>query len=137
MLWFESFFSLLERGPTVKIFEVGQLDAFAHPEHVGRAAEAIEQHPHVPGVQSGDTSVGLGAGVPAEALHRVLDICPGGDDGAENHEAEGEEGHSRNGAAEPEDFAVGDQDDGQVLEDGVDGNGEELKGFGTGVDHAD
>ena len=29
-------------------------------------------------------------------------------------------------SAEPDDLSVGNQDDGQVLEDGVDGDGEEL-----------
>lgn len=43
-----------------------------------------------------------------------------------HHECEGHEGEGRHGASEPEDLAVGDQDDGQVLEDGVDGNREVL-----------
>jgi len=71
------------------------------------------------------------------AGERGLDIGPGGDDGGEDHEAEGDKGHGGDGPAEPEDFAVGDQDNGEVLEDGVDGDGEELQGFGAGVDHAD
>ena len=68
---------------------------------------------------------------------RVLDIAPRRDDGGEHDESEGEERHGRDAAAEPEDLAVGDQDDGQVLEDGVDGDGEVFDCPGCCVDHGD
>lgn len=32
---------------TVKVLEVGQLDALAHAEHVGRGAQAVDHHPDV------------------------------------------------------------------------------------------
>lgn len=67
----------------------------------------------------------------------MLDVSPGGDDGGEDHEAEGEEGGWGDGAAKPEDLSVCDNDDGQVLKDGVDWDGEELEGLSGGVDHAD
>jgi hypothetical protein len=67
----------------------------------------------------------------------VLDVCPCGDQGRENHETKGEEGGSGDAAAEPQNLTVGDQDDGQVLEDGVDGDGEVLQGLRRRVDHAD
>lgn len=117
---------------TVKVLEVGQLDALAHAEHVGRGAQAVDHHPDVASIESGDLAAGIAA-----ALNGVLDVGPGGDDGAENHQAEGEEGHVGDRATEPEDLTVGDQDNSQVLEDSVDGDGEELEGLGTGVDHAD
>lgn len=117
---------------TVEILEVGQLYALAHAQHVRRGAQAVDQHPDVAGVQSGDLAGGVTA-----ALNGVLDISPSGDERAENHQAEGEEGQVGDRATKPEDLSVGNQDDGQVLEDRVDGDGEELKSLGSGVDHAD
>ena len=119
---------------TVKVLEVGQLDALAHAEDIGGAAEAVEHHPDVAGVESGDLVVGDAAGVGGQS---VLDIGPGSNDGGENHETEGEKSHAGDAAAEPQNLAVGNQDDGQVLEDGVDGDGEVLQSLGRGVDHAD
>jgi hypothetical protein len=117
---------------TVKVLEVGQLDALAHAEHVGRGAQAVDHHPDITSIQSGNLATGIAA-----ALNGVLNVGPSGDDGAENHQTEGEEGHVGDGATEPEDLTIGDQDNGQVLEDGIDGDGEELEGLGAGVDHAD
>lgn len=117
---------------TVKVLEVGQLDALAHAEHVGGGAEAVDHHPDVASIESGDLAAGITA-----ALNGMLDVGPGGNDGAENHQTEGEEGHVGDGATEPEDLTIRNQNDGQVLEDGVDGDGEELEGLGAGVDHAD
>lgn len=71
------------------------------------------------------------------ARQGVLNVGPGGNDGAENHEAERTQSHGSDGASEPKHLSVCDQDDGQVLEDGVDGDGEELDGPGARVDHAD
>jgi hypothetical protein len=87
----------------------------------------------------GGHGLGRGGGlVPTrDAGQSVLDVGPRGDDGAEDHEAEGEERHGGHRAAEPEHLAVGDQDDGQVLKDGVDGDGQEFQRPGAGVDHAD
>jgi len=67
----------------------------------------------------------------------VLYVSPCRDHRAQNHQTEAEKLHRGHAAAEPEDFAVGDEDDGQIFEDGVHGDGEKLKGFGRGVDHAD
>jgi hypothetical protein len=67
----------------------------------------------------------------------MLDIRPRRNDRAEDHETKGEEGHICDGAAEPEDFAIGDQNDCQVLENGVDGDGKEFEGLRAGVNHAD
>jgi hypothetical protein len=119
---------------TVKVLEVCQLDALAHAEDVAGAAEAVQGHPDVTRVQGGDLVAGGRAGVAGES---VLDICPCSDEGREDHETEGEEGGSGDAAAEPQNLTVGDQDDGQVLENGVDGNGEVLQRLGRRVDHAD
>ena len=43
-----------------------------------------------------------------------------------HHEAKRDQGQARNGAAEPDEFAIGDEDDGEILKDGVDGDGEVL-----------
>lgn len=66
----------------------------------------------------------------------MLNVGPGGDDATHDHEAEGEQSHRSDRPAEPQDLAVRDQDDGQVLEDGIDGNGEELQRLAACVDHA-
>lgn len=128
----------LEGELTVKVLEVGQLDALAHAQHERGAADAVEHHPQVARVQGGHGLGRRGGLVPTRhAGQRVLDVGPRGDDGAEDHEAEGEERHGRHRAAEPEHLAVRDQDDGQVLEDGVHGDGQEFQRPGAGVDHAD
>lgn len=120
---------------TVEILEVGQLDSLPHAQHVRGRAKAIEQHPQIASIQSRYGVGGFRADLP-NATQSVLDICPSGDDGADYHQSEGEESHGRDGAAKPEDLAICNQNDGQVLEDGVYWNGEELEGFGAGVDHA-
>lgn len=121
---------------TVKILEVGQLNALLHAQNVGGSAEAVEHHPQVSGVQ-GRHGIDSGLSGLAHAGQSVLDIGPGGNDGAEDHQAEGEESHWCDSAAEPEHLAICDQNDCQVLEDGVDGDREELEGPRAGVDHAD
>jgi hypothetical protein len=122
----------LEAIHTVEILEVGQLDAFAHAQNVRRGAQAVDQHPDVSRIQSRNLAGGV-----TGALDGVLDISPGGNQGAEDHQTEGEQGQISDGATEPEDLSIGDQDDGQILEDRVNGNGEELESLGAGVDHAD
>lgn len=69
-------------------------------------------------------------------LQRMLDVGPGCNHGAEDHQAEGEQGHSAHRPSEPQDFPVCDKDDGQILEDGIDGNREELKRFRASVNRA-
>lgn len=64
------------------------------------------------------------------------DVGPSRNDGAEDHKAEAQQGHAGDRSAEPEHLAVCDQNNCQVLEDGVDGDAEELEGLATGVDHA-
>jgi hypothetical protein len=73
----------------------------------------------------------------ASAANSGLDVGPSGNDGAEHHQAEGQQGERSHAATEPEDLSIGNDDDCQVLEDGVDRDGEELEGLGARVDHAD
>ena len=46
-------------------------------------------------------------------------ISPGSNNGAKDHETEGEEGEAANGASKPQYLTVGDKDDGKVLENSV------------------
>nr|POE97733.1 hypothetical protein CFP56_79220 [Quercus suber] len=115
-----------------------ELDALAHAQEIGGGAEAVEHHPHVARIEGGDLVPGLAARrVTVEAVERVLDIPPRGDHAAHDHQTKGQQGHRGDAATKPEHLAVRDLDYGQVLEDGVDGDAEELQGFGGGVDHAD
>lgn len=102
---------------TVEILEVGQLDALAHAQDIGRGAQAVDQHPDVSSVQGGDLAGGV-----TGALHSMLDISPGSNERAENHQTEREQSEVSDGATEPENLSIGDQDNGQVLEDSVDGD---------------
>jgi len=70
------------------------------------------------------------------SVQGVLNICPGSDDGAKDHETKREQGHTRHDIAKDELLAVGNKDDGQVLEDGIDWNGEISQRFRGCVDHA-
>ena len=120
------------RRHTVKVLEVGQLDPLAHAEHIGGCAHAVDHHPDVASVQSRDLHRSVAA-----ALDGVLDVGPSGNDRTEDHQTKGEQGHASDRAAKPEDLTVRDEDDGQVLEDGIHGDRKELEGLGAGVDHAD
>ena len=126
------------RTLTVKVLEVGELDALAHAQHVRGRAEAVDQHPHVARVESRNlvgslTSQSI-SGVGREC---VRDVRPCSNDRAEDHQAEAQQGHACNGSSKPQHLAVCDQNNRQILEDGVDGDAEELQGLAAGVDHAD
>jgi len=119
--------------PTIVILKVHLLDDLAHAQNVGSSAEHVHAHPCVTGVEGGESSGSL-EGV--SAVNGGLDISPSGNDGAEHHQAEGQKSQRGNTAAEPEDLTISNDDNGQVLEDGVHGNGKELEGLGAGIDHA-
>lgn len=65
------------------------------------------------------------------------DIGPGTDDRTQYHESKRQERETGHGTPEPENLAVGNEDDGQVFEDGVGWDGDVLEGFGGGKDHDD
>ena len=69
-------------------------------------------------------------------LQRMLDVGPGSDDRAQHDQTKREKCQTRHGAAKPKHLAVCGDDDGQVLEDGIHGNGEKLYGLAAGVDHS-
>lgn len=122
---------------TVKVLEVGQLDPFPHAEHESSRAKAVQGHPDVPCVQSSNLLGRLaGNGIPSVCSQCMRNISPGSDDTTGNHESKGEESHSTNRSSKPQHLAVCDEDNGQVLEDGVYGNAEELQRFDRSVDHA-
>lgn len=123
---------------TVEVLEVGELDPLAHAEHVGRRAEAIKHHPDVARIQCADLLGCLTClRIPAIRRQSMLNVRPSSNHAAQDHETKTQQGHTRDGAAEPQHLAVGDQDDGQVFKDGVDRDAEKLEGFGGSVDHAD
>lgn len=106
---------------TVKVLEVRELDTLAHAQDVRSAAQAIDQHPDVSGVEGREGNGGLG-GAMTVRVERSADIGPSSNDGREDHETEREQGHAGDGTSEPENFSIGNQDDCKILEDGVDGN---------------
>ena len=121
----------------VPILEPGHLDPLSHGEHIGGREETVQPHPQVADVEVGEQGTGrtnegqLGTRRRVEGSsvlgdHGVVNVGPGGDDGRTDHEEERDEGETGDVSAEPDDLAVCDQDDGQVLEDGVDGDREEL-----------
>ena len=76
----------ISRKHTVEVLEVGQLDALAHAEDVGRSAKAVDQHPEVTGIEGGHLAGGV-----TTALNGVLNIGPGVNERAEDHQTEREE----------------------------------------------
>jgi hypothetical protein len=122
---------------TIKVLEVCELDALAHAEDISGRAEAVDQHPDIARVERCDLVGGLSSkSITGVGRQSVRDICPRSDDRAKDHQAEAQQSHVGDGAAEPEHLAICDQDNGQVLEDGVYGNAEELKRLAAGVDHS-
>lgn len=68
---------------------------------------------------------------------RGTDVRPGTDHGTQHHESKRQERQTSHCAAEPEDLAIRNEDDGQVLEDCVGWDGDVLQGLGGGEDHED
>jgi hypothetical protein len=133
-IWSAFFFSQ-EYRLTVEILEIRELDSLPHAEHISGGAQAIHQHPNVTGIQRRHFGVCDG-GIVVIVGNGIGDISPRGNNRAHNHEAKGEKSHASDLAAKPKNLAVCNEDNGQVLEDGVDGNAQELDGPGTRVDHA-
>jgi hypothetical protein len=118
---------------TIKVLEVGQLDALTHAQAVERSAKTVDQHPDITSIQSRDFS-----GRVCARCERMLNISPGGNERADNHQPEGKQGESGDGGtAKPEDLSVSDENNGQVLEDSVHRNGQKLQSFRAGENHSD
>lgn len=66
-----------------------------------------------------------------------LDVSPSSNDGAENHHAKRKKDERRDAAAKPQDFTVRNDNNGQVLENGVDRYGKKLQCLGSGVNHSE
>lgn len=121
---------------TIPILKVHFFDNFAHRKDICRGAKDIHAHPSISGIQCGEcfrSFCSLPAGTTVKSM---LDIRPCSNYRAKNHEPEREERRGSDAATEPEHFAVCDDNDGQVLEDSVDGDRKELKSFGAGIDHS-
>ena len=121
---------------TVEVLKVGQLDPLAHAQDEGGVAQAIDQHPDVAAIKGRYPRGSLGARG-SMAVQGMLDVRPRSDDGAHHHQPEGDQGQTRDRASEPKHLAIRDEDDGKVLEDGVDRDREELKSLASSVDHSD
>lgn len=67
----------------------------------------------------------------------MFDVGPGGDNRTKHHQAKREKRKTGHRATEPQHFSVGNEDDGQVLENGVDRDRQELERLRTGVNHTD
>lgn len=126
MTWFGGCLPL-----TVPVLEVHALDDLAHAQNIRGSAENVQAHPSISGIQSGERLDGLGS------LAGVVCISPGSHDRTQDHKPEGKEGEGSNAASKPQNFAIGNDNDGQILENGVHGNREILEGLGACVDHAD
>lgn len=78
----------------VEVLEIGEFDALAHGEHVCCAAEAVDHHPDVAGVEGADFGGGLrilhACLAAADGVDRRLDVGPCSDDGRQDHETKGE-----------------------------------------------
>ena len=122
----------------IPVLEPGDLDPLSHGQDVGGREQAVHAHPQVSDVEVGEdrscrTDEGhvgprdrVDRGPAVLGDHGVVNIGPGGDDRGTDHEEERDEREPSDVPAEPDDFTVGDQDDGQVFKDRVDGDREEL-----------
>lgn len=119
---------------TVPILEVHLVDNLAHAQNVRSRAENVHGHPEVTGIQS-RKSISIASSSAVVTRDSALDISPGSNHRAQNHETERREGDGCDGTTKPENLAIGNGDDGQVLEDGVDRHGEVLQSLGACVDH--
>ena len=62
------------------------------------------------------------------------DVRPGSNDGRQDHQGKGEESEHGHASSEPNDLAICNEDNGKILEDGVDGNVEVLECLGSSPD---
>lgn len=106
----------------VKVLEVSQFDSLSHVQDKGSGRETVDKHPEVTNTEQ--TRVGVG-----------LLVTHTGNDGGQNHQEEGTQGHWGHRSSKEQNLTVCNEDDGQVLEHGVHWDGQELQGLRTGVDH--
>lgn len=110
----------------IEILEVGQLDSDSHGQDESSAGKAVGKHPEVAGVHGSSILSGLGS--------RGVTVTS--QDGGEDHQKERTQNHMGNLSTEPQNLTISDQDDSQVLEDGVDRDRQASQGSGAGVDHS-
>ncbi|KAI6750304.1 hypothetical protein HG531_007569 [Fusarium graminearum] len=85
----------------VPIFEVHLVNDLAHAKDVRGRADNVHGHPKVTGVQ-GRKRIGITRGGTVITRDGALDISPGSNNGAENHETERGESSRRDRATEPD-----------------------------------
>lgn len=116
---------VVEHG--VEVLEVGQLDTDSHEQNKSSGCETVAEHPEVSQVQRVQVISTLGGSR----------VTVGGKDRGEDHQKEGTQGHGSDGATKPQDLTVSNQNDSQVLENGVNWNRQKFQSLGRGVDHGD
>lgn len=111
---------------SVKVLKVGQLDSNSHVQDERSRGKTVGKHPKIAKVQR---------------IHVVLSldtcgvtVC--GKNRGEDHQQKGAQGHCGDLTAKPQNFTVGNQNDGQVLEDGVNWNRQVHQSLRGGVDHS-
>lgn len=115
--------------------------------YIGGRSNAVDSHPCVTEVETTDKAGGQrnfgsrgrvnDGDTSGQSAQCARNVRPGSNDRRSDHEEEGDEGKASDVTAKPENLSVGDKNDGEVLENGVDGDGEELEGLGSRVDDSD
>jgi len=127
-------FNLENHELTVEVLEVGQLYPLSHAQDVGCSAEAVKHHPKISGIQRRDSAGSL-AGSFSKACQGMLNIRPCCNDGAEDHQPKGEQGHRCDGSTEPEHLTICNEYNCKIFENGVHRNRKKLQRFCARVDH--
>ncbi|KAI6768093.1 hypothetical protein HG530_006102 [Fusarium avenaceum] len=123
-----------DKGEEDKDGNVHLVDDLAHAQNIRGRTEDVHGHPEVTGVQ-GSKRIGIASGGTVVTRNSALDISPSSNHGAQDHKTERSESGRGDGTAEPENLAVCNGNNGQVLEDGVDRHRKELQSLGACVDH--
>lgn len=123
---------VVEHG--VEIAELGLLNTLAHAEDETGIGKTVSSHPEV-----ADVEASISSGLTKLSGSRLgnRDIGPSSDDRRKNNKEERKEGHGADRTAKPDNLTVGNENDGNILEDGEDRNRKELHGLGSGVNHQD
>lgn len=109
----------------VKVLEVGQLDSDSHVQHEGGGSETVGKHPEVSEVQTVHVFSSLG----------TSRVTVGSKNRGEDHQQERTQSKVGNLTAKPQDLTVSNQNDSQVLENGVDRDRQVNQGLRGGVNH--
>ena len=102
---------------TVVSLESSLGNTLPHEKHKHRVTDAVSDHPSISDIESGDMCCCIRL-----CVQGMLDISPSCKHRTQDHETERGERHARDLVSEDEFFTICDEDDGQVLGNGVDGD---------------